>query len=515
MKEIEITLSPEENATPELLLEIVSKKLKTSPDEIRECIVLRRSLDARKQPRFHLRCKVLFKNDPSETDQSETLFKPVDLKNRPPVIVVGTGPAGLFAALRLAEHGLKPILIERGKAVRERRFDLAALMKRGDLNPESNYCFGEGGAGTFSDGKLYTRSLKRGRVSSVLDTFIHFGASSAIGVDAHPHIGTNKLPQIITAMRSYLEECGAEFHFSTKLESFITSDNTILGVNTSKGQIEGKAILLATGHSARDVYTYLDKIGLELQAKGFAVGVRIEHPQEIINRIQYGAHWKSELLPPASYQLVAQSDERGVYSFCMCPGGVICPASTNPERLVVNGWSPSRRNSPFANSGMVVEIPVETYMKGSSSSLAGIKYQDAIEHSAYNAGGGKYKAPGQRLLDYISNKTSNNLPETSYKPGTCSADLREILPPEISNRLNEGLKQFIKSKPLYGSSESVLIGVESRTSSPIRIPRDEHGMHPQMKGLFPCGEGAGFAGGIVSAALDGQKIADSIRSYLS
>jgi uncharacterized FAD-dependent dehydrogenase len=514
MKITEIIISHEEPYTSELVLNLIAKKLSVEVHKIKNFRILKRSLDARKEPRYILRCEVYFHSD--ELPPANQPCIPItDVSKRPEVVIIGAGPAGLFAALTLVTNNLKPVIIERGNAVRERRFDLASLMKRGELNPESNYCFGEGGAGTFSDGKLYTRSMKRGKISAILDTFIFFGADPDIAVAAHPHIGTNKLPKIITSIREHLIACGAEFHFSTKFESLVIKNNRVAGVHTNRGSFNSNAVLLATGHSARDVYHYLERTSLTLIPKGFAIGVRIEHPQEIINKIQYRKYWNSPNLPPASYQLVTQANKRGVYSFCMCPGGIICPAATDPERLVVNGWSPSRRNSPFANSGMVVEVPAES-LDQTKGPLSGLWYQDAIESRAFKAGGGLYKAPAARTVDFIKNngRISTELPKSSYAPGLEPADLNEVLPVELHSRLREGLKNFIQKNPLYGSSESIVVGVESRTSSPLRIPRNEKGMHPELTGLFPCGEGAGYAGGIVSAALDGINASHHISSFL-
>jgi uncharacterized FAD-dependent dehydrogenase len=516
MKIIDIRVTPEQANEPSVHKTAAAKILQTTTSQIREVRILRKSLDARKKPVFILRCEVWLINDPAPPPQEVPKEPVLSVHNKTPVIIAGAGPAGLFAALTLIRHKLKPVIIERGKPVRERRFDLAALMKRGELNTESNYCFGEGGAGTFSDGKLYTRSGKRGNVNQILQTLVNFGAPESILVDAHPHIGTNKLPGIIQSIRTHLLDCGAEFHFSHRFSSLITQNSKVKGMETSKGTFDAPAILLATGHSARDVYRYLDSIGLMLEPKGFAVGVRIEHPQELVNRMQYGRDWNSAFLPPASYQLVTQANERGVYSFCMCPGGIICPASTDHERLVVNGWSPSGRNSRFANSGMVVEILPESF-KNPASVLEGLDYQDGIEAAAFREGGGRYKAPAQRLADFIKPRStiSSSLPECSYVPGVTSAQLEEVLPPELHSRLKEGLRNFIRKNSLYGSSEAILVGVESRTSSPVRIPRQESGMHPQLAGLFPCGEGAGYAGGIVSAALDGVRAAEKVAAYLA
>lgn len=518
MKIIEIKVSPEnilEIGTEKslTLVELAAKNLRISVKEIEDVKIIKKSLDARKKPVYLLRCAVSLHGEKEEEIEKKLKLETKDISKSTPVIIIGAGPAGLFAAIELVTLGLKPVIIERGKEVRDRRRDLAALMKKGILNADSNYCFGEGGAGTFSDGKLYTRSGKRGSINQILDLLVFFGASENILIDSHPHIGTNKLPKIITAIREYLISCGAEFYFSHTFQSFQLTDKKIKGIKTQKGDFSAPAVLLSSGHSARNVYFYLREAGIKMEYKGFAIGVRIEHPQEVINQMQYKSYWNSPTLPPASYQLVSQEEERGVYSFCMCPGGIICPASTDLERLVVNGWSPSSRNSKFANSGLVVEIPQSSI--DNKNILSGIEYQDSIENSAYLAGGGLYKAPAQRVSDFIlaNSKTSNSLPPCSYGPGINSSNLSEVLPKEISNRLKSGLKNFIKKSPLYGSNDAIIVGVESRTSSPLRIPREENGMHPELEGLFPCGEGAGYAGGIVSAAIDGVNSARKIYNY--
>ncbi|HMO17771.1 MAG TPA: FAD-binding protein [Oligoflexia bacterium] len=514
MIDFEISSEPGCNHSENELRELAEKKTGYPKNDIHSVILVKRSLDARKKPVYRERYRVLLNGESFKPENNPIFTSKRDVTKASPVIVAGSGPAGLFAALSLVQNNLKPVIIERGKEVRERRFDLAKLMKQGLLNPESNYCFGEGGAGTFSDGKLYTRSHKRGKVYDILNTLVFFGAHPAITVDAHPHIGTNKLPEIIENIRKHLLESGAKFHFNTRLEGFSIKNGVFSSAYTNKGVIDARALILATGHSAGDVYRLLHSDGIELQPKGFAIGVRIEHPQEIINKIQYRSFCGNPALPPASYQLVTQASKRGVYSFCMCPGGIICPASTEENHLVVNGWSPSRRNSPFANSGIVVEIPENCIPGSRNYPLAGLDYQGKIEEKAFQAGGGKFRAPAQRLNDFLKSKISSNLPQTSYKPGTTEGDMREILPKEIHERLKEGLSHFVKNSPLYGSTDAVLVGVESRTSSPVRIPRNDSGMHPGLKGLFPAGEGAGYAGGIISAALDGIKIGDAVSRYL-
>lgn len=435
------------------------------------------------------------------------------------VVIVGTGPAGLFAALHLIEAGIQPIILERGKNVRDRRRDLALLNKSGVVNPESNYCFGEGGAGTYSDGKLYTRSNKRGDINRVLHLFCHFGAEESILYDAHPHIGTNKLPDIITAMRETIEAHGGVFLFEKKAVDFLVDDNVVKKVVTADGAIfEADAVILATGHSARDIFELLNKKQLQLFLKPFALGVRIEHPQELINSIQYHTPDKAEqvYLPPASYSLVEQVQERGVFSFCMCPGGIIAPAATAAGELVVNGWSPSKRNNPFANSGMVVNIEEKDVQQfNKHGALAAMYFQQFVERKAYNAGGGSFVAPAQRMVDFSEDRHSPTLPDCSYIPGVQSVSMKEVLPGFVYKALQEGFKTFGKKMRGYYSNEAIVVATESRTSSPVRIPRDPVGLaHPQWQNFYPCGEGAGYAGGIVSAAMDGERVANVLVQKL-
>jgi uncharacterized FAD-dependent dehydrogenase len=439
-----------------------------------------------------------------------------NVKDAKPVIIVGAGPAGLFAALQCIEQGLKPIIVERGKAVKDRRRDLANINKQGLVNPESNYCFGEGGAGTYSDGKLYTRSTKRGDVNAVLKAFVAHGATEDILVDARPHIGTNKLPQIITAIRETILNAGGEVLFDAKVTELLVQFDKIQGVKLSSGEtLKSNAVILATGHSARDVFEMLRRQNVLIEAKPFALGVRIEHPQEIIDRAQYHCEYRGPDLPPSYYNLVEQVDGRGVFSFCMCPGGIIAPCATEADEIVVNGWSPSKRNNPFANSGTVVQINMEDVKGDDADPFKMLNFQYSIEQLAFKAGGGRLVAPAQRMVDFVNDKLSIDLPENSYLPGTNSVELKEVLPDWINDRLRNALPMFGKKMKGYYTNEAILVGVESRTSSPIKIPRDrETFQHPQIAGLFPCGEGAGYAGGIISAAIDGINCAVAARKVM-
>ncbi|MBL7925227.1 MAG: FAD-binding protein [Bacteroidia bacterium] len=519
---VELVLLPEEAAREQEYRFRLSRQLGLAESEIHAFRLARRSIDARsKQVKFRLFFDVALHQEVLPEQGMERDFRQVGQAT--PVLVVGAGPAGLFAALRLIELGYKPVLIERGKDVRSRRRDLAAISRQGEVNPDSNYCFGEGGAGTYSDGKLYTRSDKRGNVQKMLDTFVYFGAPPDIRIDAHPHIGTNKLPGIVTAMRERIEACGGEVHFQTRLESLHILGGEIRGArvkSTGGGAeyiLEGKALLLATGHSARDVFRLLQAQGVQLEAKDFALGVRIEHPQQIIDQQQYHCRQRPGYLPAASYSLSGQYEGRGVYSFCMCPGGIIAPAATSPGEIVVNGWSPSKRNNPYANSGMVVSVGAKDFKKFSPhGALAAMEYQASVEQACFAAGGGKLVAPAQRLVDFCEQKFSPSLPGNSYLPGVKSVDLKEVLPPAVALALRKGLMDFGKKMKGYYSNEALLVATESRTSSPVRIPRDhESCMHPGLKGLFPCAEGAGYAGGIVSAAMDGERCAEAAVRYLA
>ncbi len=476
--------------------------------------IVKKSLDARSRyPKYIIQGIVWQQEAPVE--KCQIIQYPV-LQNAPKAIIVGAGPAGLFCALRLIELGIQPIVLERGKDVRSRRRDLAILNKEGILHTDSNYCFGEGGAGTYSDGKLYTRSGKRGNINRILEIFVQFGATPNILVEAHPHIGTNKLPQIITAMRLQIEASGGQVLFDTRVENICVKNNQLQSVVTNKGIIETNQLILATGHSAPDVYEMLHTNKILLEAKPLAIGVRVEHPQQFVDSVQYHTPTRSPYLPPASYSLVQQVNGRGVFSFCMCPGGIIATASTQPEALVVNGWSPSKRNNPYANSGMVVAIePAD--MKGFEKygPLAAMHFQHFIEQKAFAVGGGKFVAPAQRLTDFVQNKTSTTLPPCSYVPGVQPSHLANVLPPLILKSLQHGFVEFNKKMKGYVQQDALVVATESRTSSPVKIPRDATTLqHPQVAGLYPCGEGAGFAGGIVSAAMDGEKVALAVYHNL-
>ncbi|MES2379340.1 MAG: FAD-binding protein [Bacteroidota bacterium] len=503
IKEIEIVCPPGQQDDQEVLKRLSAASLNISPQKVTAVQVLKRSIDARGR-RVVYRMQVKVYIDEARHPETYTQQYP-NVKDAKQVIIVGAGPAGLFAALQCIELGLKPIIVERGKAVKDRRRDLANINKQGLVNPESNYCFGEGGAGTYSDGKLYTRSTKRGDVNAVLKTFVAHGATEDILVDARPHIGTNKLPQIITAIRETILNAGGEVIFDAKVTELLVQFDKIEGVKLASGEtLKANAVILATGHSARDVFEMLRRQDILIEAKPFALGVRIEHPQEIIDRAQYHCEVRDEALPPSYYNLVEQVDGRGVFSFCMCPGGIIAPCATEADEIVVNGWSPSKRNNPFANSGTVVQINMEDVKGDDADPFKMLNFQHNIEQLAFKAGGGKLVAPAQRMVDFVNGKLSIDLPENSYLPGTKSVELKEVLPDWINDRLRKALPMFGKKMKGYYTNEAILVGVESRTSSPIKIPRDKETMqHPQIRGLFPCGEGAGYAGGIISAAIDG------------
>lgn len=512
IKELNIVV-PAEIAFNEILLyEYVRKIEKISTEKNLYLELLKRSIDARsKQIKANLRLLVIVDEEYYGHKFIERYYKQVS--NAPEVIIIGAGPAGLFAGLKCLELGLKPVILERGKDVRSRRRDLAAINKQGEINPESNYCFGEGGAGAYSDGKLYTRSTKRGDVDKILETLVYHGADRNIMIESHPHIGTNKLPKIITKIRERIIEHGGEVYFNEKVIDLSIKNNQIEFVKTQSGNsYKGIAVILATGHSARDIFKLLHKKKIAIEAKPFALGVRVEHPQALIDSIQLHCSKRPDYLPASSYSLVHQVNERGVYSFCMCPGGIIAPCATDYNEIVTNGWSPSKRNNPFANSGIVVAVELKDIQNYNSfGALACMQFQKEVEQMAYTYGGGKLKAPAQRLVDFVQNKLSSSLPDFSYHPGITSSPLHEWLPKNIGPRLQQAFKVFGTKMKGYLTNEAVVVGVESRTSSPVRIPRDNETLqHIQIKNLYPCGEGAGYAGGIVSAAIDGEKCAKMI-----
>jgi len=510
-QEIELAIVPDFINDTVYIEEQGALKLKIDKKRIKGLHVRKRSIDARNRQVFYRIRVVFFIDEEMAVETSKSNLKSV--KDAKTVIIVGAGPAGLFAAYRCIERGLKPIVIERGKPVQDRRRDLAKINREGSVNPDSNYCFGEGGAGTYSDGKLYTRSNKRGDVQKVLSIFVDHGATPDILVDARPHIGTNKLPHIIESIRSLILEMGGEVHFDTRVIDINETFGSVRGVITDKGQtIDAEHVILATGHSARDIFELFRQKNWLLEAKSFALGVRIEHPQQIIDRAQYHCDIRHENLPPAYYSLVEQVNDRGVFSFCMCPGGIIAPCATSDGEIVVNGWSPSKRNNPHANSGTVIQINIADIPSAVSNPFALLEFQRQIEQKAFQFGGGKLVAPGQRMVDFVENRISTDLPSNSYKPGVLSANLKEVLPDFVSKTLKAALPLFGKKMRGYYTNEALLVGVESRTSSPIRIPRDKTTFqHPQVKGLYPCAEGAGYAGGIVSAAIDGMNCIDAIK----
>ena len=508
---IELKMTPEQAASADFIKEAAARESQIRIERIAEVRLLRKSLDARKPMIIVLlKVEVFLVGEPIENPLRTFQYQPVS--NQKTCHVIGFGPAGIYAALQLLERGIKPIIIERGKTVKERRRDLAAINRQLVVNPESNYCFGEGGAGTYSDGKLYTRSSKRGDIKKVLDVFIQHGANERIGYEAHPHIGTNKLPAIIENMRATILQQGGEIHFNKKLAGLVIKSGQIERLQFADGSEEAcQQVILATGHSSRDIFEMLHRQSILIEAKPFALGVRIEHPQMLIDRIQYKRDERGDYLPPSSYSLVTQALGRGVFSFCMCPGGIIAPAATNGGETVVNGWSPSTRNGRFANSGMVVSVNPENWKEFEHlGALAALEFQKRVEQRAFQQTG-SIQAPAQRMEDFIQNKTSQSLPDCSYIPGIISADLQGILPTFIAESLRQGLTDFGNKMRGYRTNDAVLVGVESRTSSPVRIPRDKETFrHPQLSNLFPCGEGAGYAGGIVSAAMDGIACANAV-----
>ena len=520
-RKLQFQVSPRAASSAALLTEEIRAHLSLKKDSLLQHKILKRSIDARgKAIRINLSVLVAIDEElPSEKIE----FNYLDVSSSKKTChIIGAGPGGLFAALRCLELGIKPIVIERGKDVRTRRRDLAAIHKEHRVNPESNYCFGEGGAGTYSDGKLYTRSNKRGDIEKTLKTLVFHGASEDIMVDAHPHIGTNKLPQLIQNIRETILKHGGEILFNTKLIDFHTRDHMIVSImiehQTHATEVPVTHLILATGHSARDMYELLNTKHILLEAKPFALGVRAEHPQELIDHIQYHCRTSEEVrntrkyLPAASYSLAQQIHGRGVYSFCMCPGGIIAPCATAQQEVVVNGWSPSKRNNPFANCGIVVGLELKDFEPYKAHGpLAGLEFQKTLEKQTWVLGGHTQAAPAQRLTDFMTGKLSSSLPDCSYQPGIRSIDMRRVLGPMISEALQAGFQAFGGKMRGYLSHEAVLVGVESRTSTPVRIPRDkDHLHHPQLLNLFPCGEGAGYAGGIMSAAMDGERCANSI-----
>jgi uncharacterized FAD-dependent dehydrogenase len=523
IQSINLRLTPNEAASDALIRLKLSQHLSIGVHRITGYQTIRKSIDARgKQVHIQLSLQA-FIDEPFHPHNPEPArFQSVQqAKHR--VIVVGSGPAGLFAALRLIEAGIQPLILERGKDVRARRRDLARLNKEGIIDPDSNYCFGEGGAGTYSDGKLYTRSTKRGNVQRILQRFVQFGADASIAYEAHPHIGTNKLPHIIQAMRQQIIDAGGLVLFEQRLTDIVLSHHTIDHIITHTGEkLKADGYILATGHSARDIFELLHRKQINIEAKPFALGVRIEHPQALIDQIQYHCTIRNEHLPPASYSLVEQIKGLGVFSFCMCPGGIIAPAATAPAELVVNGWSPSKRNNPFANSGMVVAIDERHAFRAlpagtcaENDPLLFLHFQQWVERAAYIAGGGLFRAPAARMTDFSNRKISGSLPESSYLRGLEPADLQTVLPPFVYNSLADGFRAFGKKMPGFFTHEANVVATESRTSSPVRIPRKEDSLqHPQVNNLYPCGEGAGYAGGIVSAAMDGERVAEALIEQL-
>ena len=537
IQEYQLRVLPEVAANEQRLKEYLVQEKGLNVRDINATRILKRSIDARQRTIFvNLNVRVYLNEMPKDNEYQPTIYKNVE--GKPQVIVVGAGPGGLFAALRLIELGLRPIIVERGKNVRDRKKDLAQISREHTVNPESNYSFGEGGAGAYSDGKLYTRSKKRGNVDKILNVFCQHGASTAILVDAHPHIGTDKLPRVIENMRNTILECGGEVHFETRMDALIIEEDEIKGIETHTGQTILGPVILATGHSARDVYRWLAANQVEVEAKGIAVGVRLEHPSELIDQIQYHSkNGRGKYLPAAEYSFVTQVDGRGVYSFCMCPGGFVVPAASGPQQIVVNGMSPSNRGSHWSNSGMVVELRPEDLLSGElreesgewtmqhdsaansqlstlNSQLNMMYFQETLEYNCWQQGNMRQTAPAQRMQDFTRKKLSYDLPESSYAPGLISSPLHFWMPSFITERLSKGFQRFGQYSRGFLTNEAVMIGVETRTSAPVRIIRDRETLqHVRIKGLFPCGEGAGYAGGIVSAGIDGERCAEAVANY--
>ena len=532
---------PEQAANEQSLKQFIGHDKGLDIRTIHALRILKRSIDARQRTIYvNLKVRLYINEMPQDEEFTRTIYNKVD--GKPQVIVVGAGPGGLFAALRLIELGLRPVVVERGKNVRDRKIDIARISREHKVDSESNYSFGEGGAGAYSDGKLYTRSKKRGNVNKILNVFCQHGASTSILADAHPHIGTDKLPRVIENMRNTIIECGGEVHFETRMDSLIIEKNKITGIETNTGKTFKGPVILATGHSARDVYQWLYDNGVEMEAKGIAVGVRLEHPSMLIDQIQYhNKNGRGKYLPAAEYSFVTQVEGRGVYSFCMCPGGFVVPAASGPHQIVVNGMSPSNRGSKWSNSGMVVEIRPEDLaennlfteeLKTKSEELKATNknhgqwttdhcpltmmyFQEALEASCWQQGNMRQTAPSQRMVDFTRKKLSYDLPDSSYSPGLVSSPLHFWMPAFITDRLSKGFQQFGKSSHGFLTNEAVMIGVETRTSAPVRILRDNETLqHVTVNGLFPCGEGAGYAGGIVSAGIDGEKCAEAAATYL-
>lgn len=518
MKELNLRVTPREDHDRDMLKSRIAEALGMDTGSVGEFRVTSRSIDARqKRVMLNLRVQIAERGEslPARTEAPEGRQV---LPSSPEVIIIGAGPAGLFGALKALELGMRPIVIERGRDVDSRRKDIACISRSGVVEPESNFCFGEGGAGTFSDGKLYTRSKKRGPVDEILTLLVRHGADESILWDAHPHIGTDRLGNIIKRIREYIISKGGEVRFETRMEKLLIADGNVRGVVLSDGsEIQGP-VVLATGHSARDVYKMLHENGVAVEPKGIAVGVRLEHPQELIDKIQYhNPKGRGPWLPAAEYSFVTQVDGRGVYSFCMCPGGVIVPAASQPGELVVNGMSASGRSGRWANSGMVVELrPEDVGVEYGDDALKMMRFQSALEHNFYSAAGNSLKAPAQRMLDFVKGKVSTSLPAGSYAPGMLALPVHFLLPDHISRRLRKGFEIFGSKAKGFLTNEAVVVGLESRTSSPVRVPRDKNTLcHPEIKGLYPAGEGAGYAGGIVSAAIDGRRAVEALYNAIS
>ena len=519
-KEYQIRVLPVVAASENAIKRYLAEEQGIDQRTINSVRVLKKSIDARQRTIFvNLKIRVYINEVPQDDEYEHTEYQNVE--GRPQVVVVGEGPGGLFASLRLIELGLRPVVLERGKDVRERKMDLAQITKTQKVDPESNYCFGEGGAGAYSDGKLYTRSKKRGNVNKILNVFCQHGASTSILADAHPHIGTDKLPRVIENMRNTIIKCGGEVHFQTKMTRLVVEGERVTGVEAVDLKTGGELtfhgpVILATGHSARDVYRLLVESNIHIEAKGIAVGVRLEHPSQLIDQIQYhNREGRGKYLPAAEYSFVTQVEERGVYSFCMCPGGFVIPAATGPQQLVVNGMSPSNRGTQWSNSGMVVELHPDDVGGDSSDPLCMMHFQEKLERDCWQQGNMKQTAPAQRMADFVNNRLSYDLPKSSYAPGLISSPLHFWMPPFVAKRLQEGFKKFGKMSHGFLTNEAVLIATETRTSSPVRIVRDPATLqHVTVQGLFPCGEGAGYAGGIVSAGVDGERCAEMCVQYV-